>query len=96
MPFDILIDEDGDLLFKDGDLVIGESTRQHQKLLLLIEKGELRQFPTHCVGVRTWINDDVNFADLKLEIKREFERDGMTVSKITLNSQVVQTEASYD
>lgn len=97
MPNDILLNKStNDLVIQNGDLVIGESTRQHQQLLLLFEKGDLIEFPTHGVGTRSWINDDVSFADLKAEIKREFERDGMRVTKIAVSSQTITTEANYD
>lgn len=96
MPFDILLNDDNDLLFENGDLIIGESTRQHQELLLLIEKGELREFPTSCVGIRSWLNDDAGFAGIKSAIKREFEIDGMSVSRITIENGKIITESSYD
>lgn len=96
MPKDILLDKNNnDLVIQNGDLVIGESTRQHQQLLLLFEKGDLIEFPTHGVGTRGWINDDVSFADLKAQIKREFERDGMKVTRIAVSSHTITTEATY-
>lgn len=81
MPNDILLDDDFDLLFEDGDLVIGESTRQHQQLLLLSAKGEIREFPTRGVGIYDWTLDD-SPGDLNSEIKRQFELDGMTVQQV--------------
>lgn len=96
MPKDILLDDNLDLVISNGDLVIGESTRQHQQMLLLFEKGDLIEFPTHGVGVRTWLNDDVSFADLKVQIKREYERDGQTVTKIAIKNQTISVEGDYD
>lgn len=100
MPNDILLDEDDlDLKFEDGDLVIGESTRQHQRLILLSAKGEIREFPTRGVGIFDWTLDD-SPGDLNSEIKRQFELDGMTVQQVKarvtssgLNS--LQIEAVY-
>ena len=60
---------------------MGESTRQHQQLLLLSQKGEIREFPTVGVGVQNWILDN-SPGDLNGEIKREFEADGMEVQQV--------------
>lgn len=94
MPKDILIsDTNFDLRFEDGDLVIDESTRQHQVLLLMCEKGEFRESPGACLGITTWLNDDQT-GDLNGKIKREMERDGMHVLKIRTKPEI-QIEALY-
>jgi hypothetical protein len=95
MPFDIAIDSaDNDLVIESGDFVIGESTLQHQRLLLLIEKGELREFPTRGVGLQSWLNDE-RAGDLNGQIKREYEIDGMDVSVIQTVNNKLQIEAQY-
>lgn len=81
MPLDLKLTEDFDLLFKDGDLVIGESSRQHQTLLLLSHKGEWREFPAVGVGLARWLNDEES-GDLNARIKREFEADGMKIQQV--------------
>lgn len=101
MPNDILLDNSLDLVFVDGDLVIGESTRQHQQLLLLTHKGELREFPTVGVGIQDWVLDD-NPGSLNGEIKRQFEGDGMDVQQVKLkvtgggNISSLEIEAVYN
>ncbi len=92
---DFLLDESFDLAFAGGDLVTGESTRQHQQLLVLIEKGELREFPTRGVGAASWLNDDVQFGDFNGAVKREFEADGMTVLLLKGSGFNLQVEAIY-
>lgn len=99
MPYDILLDSDFDLLFVDGDMVIGESTEQHQRLLLVCEKGEIREFPACGVGINSYMLDD-NPGSLNGEIKRQFERDGMKVdavkSKVVAgNLTGLELQASY-
>lgn len=96
MPVDLLLDSDFDLLIQDGDLVAGDATRQHQALLLLTEKGENREFPTRGVGLQSWMNDDVSFQDVKREIKREFERDGMKVEQVSASGSGLQVEGRYN
>lgn len=85
MPQDYLHDDDFDLKIENGDFVVGESTQQHQQLLLLLEKGELRQYPKTGVGLKTFLNDD-NIGDLNQEIQKQFEADGMTISKLKIFS----------
>ena len=90
------IENDFDLLIQGGDLVVGESTRQHQALLILIEKGELREFPSRGVGVHSWLLDDFAFGDFNSAVKREFEADGMKVLGIRGINTNLQVEAYYE
>jgi hypothetical protein len=92
---DFLIDVDFDLLLSSGDLVIGQSDLQHQELLLLIEKGTNKEFPTRGVGIQTQILDE-KAEVLKSRIKREFELDGMKVKKIKITNGEFQLEAHYE
>lgn len=78
MPTDLLLNDSFEILVEDGDFVPGESTRQHQTLLLYAEKGEIREFPTRGVGIRSWLLDE-RPGDLNARIKREYEADGMRV-----------------
>jgi len=93
MPNDILL-QDYDLLIENGDLVVGESTHQHQDLLLLADKGEFKQFPTVGVGILRYLETyDTN--DLAREIRTEFNRDGMTVSEIKFDGSKIDIKANY-
>jgi len=99
MPIDILLNSNFDLLVEDGDFVLGESTRQHQVLIVYAEKGENREFPTRGVGVRSWLLDE-RPGDLNAAIKREFEADGMKVlgvkSRPALDGANIMTDAVYE
>lgn len=92
---DILLDDGFDLKIENGDLVIGDSTEQHQQLLLLANKGELREFPTRGVGIRGWLLDD-QAGNLNGAIKREFEADGMTVESVNTRNGQINIEAAYE
>ncbi|RMF03585.1 MAG: oxidase [Bacteroidetes bacterium] len=91
---DLLLDENFDLLFKNGDLVIGESTNQHQELLLLTAKGEWRENPLRGVHLRNYLLDE-NAGQINSIIKREFEADGMTVQTVNTRSGKLYIEATY-
>ena len=96
MPKDYLLDDDFDLKIANGDFVVGESTAQHQQLLLLLEKGELRQYPRTGVGIKNFLNDD-NLGDLYQEIHKQFKADGLNIEKLKIyNDGRVDVDAKYN
>jgi hypothetical protein len=95
MPIDILLDSSYDADTATGDFKIGEATRQHQTLLLLAEKGEMRDYPGSGVGLNTYELDDIT-GDLAAVIKKEFENDGMTVSRVYVNGDKINADGQYN
>lgn len=95
MPNDYLLDNDFDLRIENGDFVAGESSAQHQQLLLLLEKGELRQYPLTGVGLKNFLNDD-NLGELYQEIQKQFKADGLTVNRLKIyNDGQMELDATY-
>lgn len=93
--YDILSDDSNDLIIKDGDFLIGESTRQHKKDLLLAQKGEYKQSPGTGIGIADFLEDD-NFAGIDVEIQKQYELDGMKVNSIAVyNDGTIKDDASY-
>lgn len=92
MPKDILKTESGELKIVNGDIVIGDSTLQHQRDILLSRKCDIRNKPSLAVGLQDYRNDEGitngNNNDLTTAIRREFKRDGMTVYKIDLKDTI--------
>jgi len=92
---DFLVDEEFDLQINDGDFVVGESTAQHQKVLIIADKGEFKEVPMRGVGARRYIEDHTP-DNLAREIRTEFAADGMTVNKIQIASDLtIQVDANY-
>lgn len=80
---------------KNGDLGFGDATKQNQECLLLIRKGELKEFPMSCVGAADFIDDD-NATNLTRTIKKEYVKDGMTVITLSVDAnQKVKVNAHY-
>lgn len=77
---DIIL-EDFDLKIENGDLVVEDATAQHQELLLLSRKGDIKQSPRVGVDAFNQLLDD-NPLDLMREIRLEFTRDGMKIEKM--------------
>lgn len=76
-----LVPNNGEPKIANGDFVTEECTEQHQRLLLLSEKGEFKQFITTGVGLTSFMDDDSKDSILRV-VAQEFTRDGMTVNKI--------------
>lgn len=82
---DILLDTSGAPVIENGDLVIGLSDQQHQTHLLLTRKGEYKHYPEIGVGLMD-LYDEENPKALLVEVKRQFEYDGMRVDQVKLQS----------
>ena len=82
MPVDYLHIDD-DLMIANGDFVKGESTLQHQSLLIRLKKGELRQYPKTGVGIEEYLLDE-EAGNAYAEVRKQFEADGMSVGKIEI------------
>ncbi len=94
--FDILSDESGDLMIKNGDFVIGESSLQHIHDIVIAEKGEYKQYPMLGVGIRQELLSNTTEVELKHMIRKELELDGMTVEQIKFNHGEIDIDAYYE
>lgn len=93
--FDLLLNADNDLDIQGGDLVVGESTRQNQGLILLSNPGEWRGAPQVGVGIQSLILEDTPTAAIVSEIQAQLEADGMEVEHINLASGGAVNVAAY-
>lgn len=96
MITDILFDETGeDLLFVNGDLVIGESTEQHINDLMRGYKGDFRFAPQLGVGINTLLLDEIDEQEVKRLVRSELQRDGLTVETVTIENGLLNVKANY-
>lgn len=92
-----LVDVSGgaDLAVVNGDFAVVESKAAHNKNLIHINKGELKDAPTRCVGAFNYL-DDENPSDLLNAISAELTRDGMNVKSVAMGADnVIRTDAFY-
>jgi glycine cleavage system regulatory protein len=94
MMQDFLLDNNGDLKIDNDDVVIGESTAQHQKLLLTIEKGGIKENPTATVGLISYLESE-NKAAMLQDIRRIFSADGMEVNSLQVVNGKLEIDAAY-
>ena len=75
--------------------MIGDSTQQHQKHLLMAMPGDYKQSPLVGVGVADQL-DDENPDDLLRAIRTTFVQDGMTVTGLSIASNGnIKVDANY-
>lgn len=91
---DILLDETGDLKIVNGDIVIGESTNQHQRLMLLASKGNFKQVPLIGVGLIDYLNDE-NPGALKTEIRKQLTSDYQLIKRLEIVNGQINIEAIF-
>lgn len=93
---DILLDSNVDIMFADGDFVIGDSTMQNQYLILSTHKGEWKENPFIGAGLEDMLNDDGGEAYWKHRISEELKRDSMDVKEVKIiNNGQININAEY-
>ncbi|SHM20719.1 oxidase [Chitinophaga sp. CF418] len=80
---DILLNEELDLDIRAGDLNAGYSDLQHQELILINNRGNIKEFPVVGVDAFGYLQDN-DTAALLQEIRRQFTADGMRVKTINI------------
>lgn len=95
MVKDIIINEAGEPVVKDGDLLVAVSDQQHAFLLLATEKGEWRHQPLLGIGLATYINDESPDVLLAQAIRVQCEADGASIGTLSVNEGKIQLEVDY-
>lgn len=91
----ILITDDFKPVIKTGSLAIGDTTSQNQHLLLLSNKGDIKEYPLSGVGVQNYLENHSS-EDLAAEIRKEFTQDGMKVKSIKIDLPSIEIDAVYE
>lgn len=81
----ILLDEDRDIQVSNGAMVIGDIANQNIELLVISEKGEIREAPLRGVGIRRFV-DDEGPTMLLQAIRNEIATEKMTIDTIGISS----------
>lgn len=95
--FGIQLDEaTNDLKIENGHIAIGETLPQNEYLLLVLNKGELKEDPMVGVGISDMINDN-DILGWKRKIRDGLKADGMKVEQISISSdgRIKKLEAKY-
>ncbi len=89
-------DNDCDLDFSSGDLQYAESTKQHQRDLILAAQGHIRDMPDRGVGSLNFIQDNDRDYYLR-EVRIELAKDGQKVHSVgETETGVIYVDAAYE
>lgn len=94
---DILLDPDNNDLLLDasGNIKIGNSDEQHQALLLLFDKGSLKENPDTGVGAFKYLEAEQPEEFLR-EVRMQFTMDGMEINQIVFENNKLSIDAPYN
>lgn len=81
---DYLTDDTGDLLFRNGDIVQGDSDQQHVADTINANVGWWKEYPNDGVQIADYSASPGDGAKLSRKIKIELEKDGYKVSNPVL------------
>lgn len=86
---DILLGDDGDLLIRGKDLVIGPSDDQHNQVVMIASPGDLRNSPITGVALLKRMKSRFTLKEadtLRQDIQLQLQADGALTTNIQLNS----------
>ena len=93
LKIDVVRDTNG--LITQG-LVIGNTLRQNQAIILIVNPGELKFNATLGVAIGDLLLDD-DYLRYRHRIREDFTKDGMKVKSVELSKQTpLKIEASYE
>ncbi len=78
----------------DGRIAMGDITEQNQRLLLSINKGEIKEAPLKGVGVNNFLEEG-DPQRLIAEIRGEFRREGLTIESLRIKDSNIEISAHY-
>ena len=95
--FGMQLDEmTNDIKIENGHIAIGETLPQNEYLLLVMNKGELKEDPLVGVGISDMLNDN-DIIGWKRKIRDGLKADGLKVEQISISSdgRIKKLEAKY-
>jgi len=97
---DILLDNNLDLLIKNGDFVVDDAEQQHQELIMIATQGSFRESPLTGVGIVKYVKTRLSVETrdkLRQKIRLQLQFDGYTNVSTQINSFTdIQIQADRD
>lgn len=90
---DFLLDDNGDLLIVDDDVVMGPSDEQHIQDILVSYPGEWKQNPLCGVNLKRGVNGLINGA-IERDIRMNLIADGYQVNNVTITTDQLLIDAT--
>jgi len=89
---DILLDDNNELQFRNGDFLVEESDGQHIQDILIAAPGHYKQYPLLGANITNGLNGS-NTIEFKRNIRLQLESDGMEVETINFNNDQININA---
>lgn len=89
---DILLDNDSVMLFKDGDLVLGDAPGQQTGAILNANSGNFRRWPTLAANVDKRLDGPNNSRDIVSDVQTALSLDGWSVSDLDIGGDKDEVE----
>lgn len=80
---DILLNDDGSLLIRNGDFAVGESINQQQAMLLIAHQGEFKMTPEIGVGISDLLLGE-ELLEYRHKIRNQYTLDGLKINRLDL------------
>lgn len=90
---DILLNNDNELQFFNGDFLVGNSDNQHVQTIIEANKGNFLETPTLGVGIVEYKSSNISAAELEKRVRIELQKDGYKLDRVTINGFNIQIEA---
>ena len=91
----IVLDDQNDLQIVDGMLVIGETTAQNKRELLLNHIGTFKLSPTVGIGIEDMLLDE-DPLHWRTEVAKGLRADGMKVNSVHISTEEIIIDADYN
>lgn len=83
---DILLDDNFNMIFENGDVKIGDSDAQHVSVILSSPKGAFREYPELGAGLLAWIKNPLSsIRSMRREVTVQLKNDGYKVSNFNID-----------
>ena len=86
---DILLGDDFDLRFANGDFLSGASDEQHLALITIMDLGHLKENPFLGIGINAYLGGAENPNVIKAIAQQMYEADNYTVNSIVVKGNLI-------
>lgn len=90
------MDENGELLVKNSELVIDDATQQHVNHIIIAQKGEFKETPSLGFGIDNWWKRGGDAETIQRDFKNSLEKElrsvGYKNAKVTVGDTILNFE----
>lgn len=90
---DILMDEENEIKFLNGDFHIGDSDSQHIQHIIEATKGNFLEHPTVGVNITEFKNGSITQAEIARRIRVELQKDGFHLNSLSVKYDEINLDA---